>query len=108
VRVYDFVIPEPGKVSPYGVYDPTRNEAWVNVGADHDTATFAVASIRGWWQSMGRTAYPDAKELLITADGGGSDSSRSRLKEDAVARTGRRNRTVSRCLPLSARRQQVE
>jgi DNA-binding phage protein len=79
VRVHDFVIPELGKISPYGVYDPTRNEAWVNVGTDHDTATFAVASIRGWWQSMGRTAYPEAKELLITADGGGSNSSRSRL-----------------------------
>ncbi|CAA7600826.1 Rhodopirellula transposase DDE domain protein [Acididesulfobacillus acetoxydans] len=79
VRAHDFVLPKLGKVSPYGVYDPTHNEAWVNVGTDHDTATFAVASIRGWWQSMGRTAYPDAKELLITADGGGSNSSRSRL-----------------------------
>jgi len=78
-RVHDFIIPELGKVSPYGVYDPTRNEAWVNVGTDHDTAAFAVASIRGWWQSMGREAYPQARELLITADGGGSNSSRSRL-----------------------------
>jgi hypothetical protein len=55
------------------------NEAWVNVGTDHDTAAFAVAGIRGWWQSMGRTAYPDARDLFITADGGGSNSSRSRL-----------------------------
>jgi len=55
VRVHDFALPELGKVSPYGVYDPTRNEAWVNVGTDHDTATFVVASIRGWWESMGRT-----------------------------------------------------
>jgi len=78
-RVHDFLIPELGKVNPYGVYDPTRNEGWVNVGTDHDTAAFAVESIRGWWRSMGRKAYPQASELLITADGGGSNSSRSRL-----------------------------
>jgi hypothetical protein len=78
VRVHDFVLPELGKVCPYGVYDPVRNEGWINVGTDHDTATFAVASIRGWWQSMGQAAYPDATELLITADGGGSNNSRSR------------------------------
>ena len=78
-RVHDFLIPELGKVSPYGVYDPTRNEGWVNVGTDHDTAAFAVASIRGWWHSMGQPAYPDATELLVTADGGGSNNSRSRL-----------------------------
>lgn len=79
VRVYDFVLPKLGKASPYGVYDRTRNEGWVNVGTDHDTAEFAVASIRGWWLQMGQHVYPDAKELLITADGGGSNSSRSRL-----------------------------
>jgi transposase len=79
VRIHDFVLPDLGKVSPYGVYDPTRNEGWVNVGTDHDTATFAVASIRGWWETMGRHAYPEATELLITADGGGSNNSRSRL-----------------------------
>jgi hypothetical protein len=79
VRVHDFVLPELGQVRPYGVYDLTRNEGWVNVGIDHDTAAFAAASIRGWWQSMGRAAYPDATELLITADAGGSNSPRSRL-----------------------------
>jgi hypothetical protein len=79
VRVHDFEIPELGKVSPYGVYDPARNEGWINVGTDHDTAAFAVASIRGWWRSMGWQAYPEATELLITADGGGSNNSRSRL-----------------------------
>jgi transposase len=79
VRTHDFVIPELGKVAPYGVYDIGRNDAWVNVGTDHDTATFAVESIRGWWQSMGKEAYPGATQLLITADGGGSNSSRSRL-----------------------------
>jgi len=78
-RVHDFLIPELGKVNPYGVYDPTRNEGWVNVGTDHDTAVFAVESIRRWWRSMGEQAYPQAGELLITADGGGSNSSRSRL-----------------------------
>jgi hypothetical protein len=79
VRVHDFMVPELGKVSPYGVYDPARNEGWVNVGTDHDTASFAVVSIRGWWQSMGHQAYPEATELLITADGGGSNNSRCRL-----------------------------
>ena len=79
VRVHDFIIPELGKANPYGVYDRIRKEGWVNVGINHDTAEFAVASIRGWWQQMGRIAYPNASELLITADGGGSNSSRSRL-----------------------------
>ena len=79
VNVHDFPDAELGKVAPYGVYDPTRNEGWVNVGIDHDTAAFAVASIRGWWQTMGKEAYPDAKRVLITADGGGSNSARSRL-----------------------------
>jgi transposase len=79
VRVHDFLLPDLGKVSPYGVYDPVRNEGWVNVGTDHDTAAFAVASIRGWWEAMGRQAYPQATELLITADCGGSNNPRSRL-----------------------------
>ncbi len=78
VRVHDFVIPELGKVAPYGVYDVTHNEGWVNVGIDHDTAAFAVASIRRWWQQMGQSRYPDAQRLLITADGGGSNGSRVR------------------------------
>ena len=79
VRTHDFQIKDLGKVSPYGIYDLARNEGWVNVGTDHDTATFAVASIRGWWQTTGRGAYPKATHLLITADGGGSNSARSRL-----------------------------
>ena len=79
VRVHDFKIPELGKAIPYGVYDLTRNNGWVNVGINHDTAAFAVQSIRRWWQAMGRRAYPAATSLLITADGGGSNSSRSRL-----------------------------
>jgi len=78
VRVYDFVIPELGRATPYGVYDLARNEAWVSVGVDHDTAEFAVETIRRWWKTMGQEAYPHAKSLLITADGGGSNGSRLR------------------------------
>jgi transposase len=79
VRVHDFLIPELGKVSPYGVYDIANNSAWVSVGTDHDTAAFAVASIKSWWYSMGKHAYPNAKKLLITADCGGSNGYRVRL-----------------------------
>ncbi len=79
VRVHDFIIPEKGKAVPYGVYDLVRNEGWVSVGIDHDTAAFAVASIRRWWKTMGRPVYPKARSLLITADSGGSNSSRTRL-----------------------------
>lgn len=79
VRVYDFEIPELGKVAPYGVYDQTRNAGWVNVGTDHDTASFSVESIRRWWITMGREVYPAADRLLITADGGGSNGARVRL-----------------------------
>ena len=79
VRVHDFIDRELGKVAPYGVYDLGRNDGWVSVGIDHDTAAFAVHSIRGWWGHMGRKAYPDARTIQITADSGGSNSSRSRL-----------------------------
>jgi hypothetical protein len=79
VRVYDFIIPELGRVTPYGIFDMARNAGWVNVGTDHDTSAFAVESIRRWWGSMGRVQYPTAKTLQITADGGGSNGSRVRL-----------------------------
>ncbi len=79
VRVHDFLIPEMGKAIPYGVYDLKRNEGWVSVGIDHDTATFAVRAIRRWWEVMGRSAYPRATSLLITADCGGSNGARVRL-----------------------------
>ena len=79
VLVHDFLIPELGRVSPYGVYDVAQNEAWVSVGVDHDTATFAVESIRRWWRSMGQPLYPKATRLLITADAGGSNGYRLRL-----------------------------
>jgi hypothetical protein len=79
VRVHDFIDEKLGKAIPYGVYDVTADAAWVNVGIDHDTAEFAVESIWQWWRRMGRKAYPHARELLITADGGGSNASSSRL-----------------------------
>ena len=81
VRVHDFEIrqPENGKVAPYGVYDLGRNVGWVSVGVDHDTAEFAVESIRRWWRWMGRRSYSQAKRLLITADSGGSNGARVRL-----------------------------
>ena len=79
VRVHDFMIADLGRVSPYGVYDIAQNEGWVSVGVDHDTASFAVESIRRWWRSMGRDLYPQATRLLITADAGGSNGYRVRL-----------------------------
>jgi hypothetical protein len=78
VNVHDFVN-ELGRANPYGVYDISQNEGWVSVGTDHDTAAFAIHTIERWWQSMGAASYPDAKRLLITADGGGSNGSRLRL-----------------------------
>jgi len=79
VKVHDFLEPEKGKAIPYGVYDLGRNLGWVSVGVDHDTATFAVATIRWWWRELGRRHYPRATSLLITADSGGSNGSRLRL-----------------------------
>jgi len=79
VRVHDFVDPELGRAAPYGIYDLGRNSGWVSVGMDHDTAEFAVETIRRWWRSMGQPSYPDATRLLITADAGGSNGSRLRL-----------------------------
>jgi Rhodopirellula transposase DDE domain len=79
VRVHDLLIKELGRAVPYGVYDLAANFGWVSVEVDHDTAAFAVNSIRHWWQAVGRARYPDATRLLITADGGGSNGSRVRL-----------------------------
>jgi len=79
VKVHDFPDKKLGKAIPYGVYDLASNEGWVSVGIDHDTAEFAAASIQRWWTEMGAARFPDATELLITADGGGSNSSRNRL-----------------------------
>jgi hypothetical protein len=79
VRVHDYLIPELGRATPYGIYDLAQNTGWVSVGVDHDTAAFAVESIRRWWQSMGQPVYPKAHRLLITADAGGSNGPRLRL-----------------------------
>lgn len=86
VRVHDFELPEFGKVAPYGVYDITANSGWVNVGVDHDTAAFAVESIRRWWQALGQKRHPGAKALLITADCGGSNGARVRLWKHELQR----------------------
>ena len=83
-NVYDFIDKELGKVTPYGVYDLSHNIGWVSVGIDHDTAEFAVETLRRWWREMGSALYPEAKRLLITADGGGSNGSRVRLWKVAL------------------------
>jgi hypothetical protein len=84
VKVHDFLDPELGKAIPYGVYDISENQGWVSVGIDHDTAHFATEAIRRWWKKMGSKRYRDARELMITADGGGSNGSRCRLWKVAL------------------------
>jgi hypothetical protein len=84
VRVHDFLDKKLGKAIPYGVYDLASNEGWVSVGITHDTARFAAASIRRWWNEMGAPRFPRARKLMITADGGGSNSSRNRLWKVAL------------------------
>ena len=84
VRVHDFADPALGKAIPYGVYDVANNQGWVSVGVSHDTAYFAARTIRRWWQDMGSRRFPRARELLITTDGGGSNSCRSRLWKVAL------------------------
>ena len=79
VSTHDFKIEELGKVVPYGVYDIDHNRGWINLGVDSDTAEFAVESIRQWWKNIGKQSYSHAKSLTITADSGGSNSSRARL-----------------------------
>ena len=86
VGTHDFPDPEMRKAIPYGVYDLGANEGWVNVGDDHDTPAFAVASIARWWERMGKARYPDATRLMITADAGGSNSYRSRLWKTELAK----------------------
>jgi len=86
VRVHDFMDKRLGKAIPYGVYDLAANAGWVSVGIDHDTAAFAVETIRRWWRHMGQPLYPRATALLITADGGGSNSCRNRLWKVALQR----------------------
>jgi transposase len=86
VRTHDFKDKQLGKAIPYGIYDLANDEGWVNVGIDHDTAQFAVASIQGWWQHLGRERFPDATTLTITADCGGSNGNRTRLWKTELQR----------------------
>jgi len=110
VRTHDFrdADPELGKAAPYGVYDIADDVGWVNVGIDNDTAQFAVESIRGWWQQLGSSRYPNATCLTITADCGGSKRQPHPALEDRTASTGRRNTSCDPRLPLPARHQQME
>ena len=108
VRVHDFLDKTLGKAIPYGVYDMTNNQGWVSVGIDHDTAQFAAHSIRRWWQEMGQRRFPKASELLITADGGGSNGHRTRLWKVSLQDAGRRARPDAHRLPFPAGHQQVE
>ena len=115
VKVHDF-IDEAGRANPYGVYDigadacpePGRRAGWVSVGADHDTAAFAVQTIRRWWQSVGKGAYPNATELLITADCGGSNGARVRLWKLELQRLAEADRYTDSGLPLPAGNKQME
>jgi transposase len=86
VRVHDFMLPELGKVAPYGVYDIAANAGWINLGITSDTAAFAVESIRRWWRELGQSRYQDAKQILITADCGGSNGARVRLWKTELQR----------------------
>src|SRR5207244_3968711 len=86
VRDHDFPDKELGKVTPYGVYDIGANAGFVNVGTDHDTAAFAVESLRRWWQAQGKARYPDAARLLVTCDAGGSNGYRTRAWKAELAR----------------------
>src|SRR5438874_2139097 len=85
VSTHDYVDPELGKAIPYGIYDLAANTGWVNVGTDHDTAAFAVESIRRWWQARGQATYPRARRLLVTADAGGSNGYRTRAWQPELA-----------------------
>jgi transposase len=98
VNVHDFADKDLGKVVPYGVYDLTHNQGWVSVGINHDTSEFAVSTIRRWWKRMGISLYPRATELLITADGGGSNGSRVRLWKIEIQKLSQElNMTIHIC-----------
>jgi hypothetical protein len=111
VNGHDFPDPEVPRAYPYGVYDIGRNTGFVTVGTDHDTGAFAAASIRGWWRHEGRALYPNANELLITADGGGSNGSRPRLWKvslQALADEALLDITVSHFPPGTSKWNKVE
>jgi len=111
VNVHDFIDPKLGRAVPYGVYDIGDNKGWVSVGTDHDTASFAVHAIGRWWASMGQSRYPEAKRLLVTADGGGSNGYRVRLWKvelQALANTLRRPITVCHLPPGTSKWNKIE
>jgi len=111
VKVHDFVDKELGRANPYGVYDVGSNTGWVSVGTDHDTASFAVETIRRWWGTMGKQCYPAASELMITADGGGSNGSRVRLWKIELQRLADEIRIpihVSHLPPGTSKRNKIE
>jgi len=97
VKVHDFVDPVGGKANPYGVYDLAADAGWVSVGTDHDTAAFAVNTIRSWWQATGRVAYPGATRLLVTADGGGSNGYLRAWKTELAALAEQTGLTITVC-----------
>ena len=108
VNVHDFPDKELGKAIPYGIYDVAANTGWVVVGTDHDTAAFAVETIRRWWNTVGRHRYPHADRLLISADGGGSNGYRTRAWKIELAALRRRDRPDDHRLPPAAGHQQME
>lgn len=111
VRVHDFVIPDEGKAIPYGIYDLTRNEGWVSIGIDHDTASFAVHALERWWEVMGQSVYPEATSLLVTADGGGSNGARLRLWKWELQQFANRSRlsiTVCHLPPGTSKWNKIE
>ena len=108
VKVHDFIDKDLGKAIPYGVYDQTANTGWVGVGVDHDTAEFAVETLRRWWRNMGRRVYPQATKLLVTADGGGSNGSRCRLWKMELQRFADEIGLQDLGVPLPAGDEQVE
>ena len=108
VKVHDFVDKALGKAIPYGIYDVTGDSGWVSVGEDHDTAVFAVETLRRWWLKMGSVAYPQARRLLITADGGRFQQQSQSAVEGGVAEVRRRHGAARLGVSLSARHEQVE
>lgn len=111
VNVYDFKSLSDGKAVPYGVYDVLRNAGFVNVGVDHDTASFAVESIRRWWKSTGRKLYADTTELLITSDGGGSNGVRNRLWKKELQQLSNETKlsiTVNHLPPATSKWNKIE
>ena len=106
--VHDFIDPDMGKAIPYGVYDMGANEGWVSVGEDADTAAFAVATIKRWWEQMGRPRYPEATKLLICADSGGSNGYRLRAWKVELAKLAKETGSRDHRLPLPARHLEVE